>query len=933
MTMRTRGPGRRGPVGCGAARCWASYAPTVGLVGRDHEVARLHALLDDIDRRGASLVLTGDPGIGKTALLAEATEAARASDLLVLNTAGIEAETHLPYAALHKLLWPVRKMLHDLPDSQVRALNSALGLGMAEAPTSYLVALAVMNLLAEVAESTPLVLVADDAQWLDPETGEVLAFLARRIEAEPVVLLAAARDGMPCQLIDAGLPTLAIAPLSNDSAESLLSRHAQELPPWLRRRILQEASGNPLALIELPTVAALKAPGPLGAPWLPLAGRLEDAYAARAARLSVRTQAILQVAAVDDGSALDEVLHVASRLVGADVRMDDLQPAADARLVSWEGGSLTFHHPLVRSAIYQGMTEERRRAVHRALAERLGAASDRGTWHSASAISGHDEAAAAALQHLAARARQLGHVETAVRALERASQLSPDPRVRADRLLSAADSAVELGQPETVARLLDAVAELDLDSQQRARVAWISAAFDDGLRDPVFDAFRLAELAESVNADGHTDVAIRILWSAALRCFWTEPGAAARARIVEVAEALPVDPMNPRLLAILGYAAPVLRADVVIERMERLLDGRALDSESVRLLGSVAVLVGRLDIAVTQSAAAVTGLREEGRLQLLARALAAQAWAAAQDGQIGVAMPVAQESAMLAGETGQPFLRALMLATRAKVAALQGDAGQADALASEAERIAIPAGARNVLATAQHARALVALGAGDYAQALSRLLRMHEPASESHQLALKYYTLTDIADAAHHSRKTGHALSVLAELERDAALTPSDSLHDSIRLARALLGEADEAEARFLTALAVDLSRRPFTRARTELAYGEWLRRQRRTAESRDHLRSARETFDALGTTPFGDRARRELRAAGERSPERQRLATDILTPQELQVAQLAADGLTNKQIGSRLYVSHRTVGAHLARIYAKLGVTSRVQLHAAIRQ
>jgi DNA-binding CsgD family transcriptional regulator len=259
---------------------------------------------------------------------------------------------------------------------------------------------------------------------------------------------------------------------------------------------------------------------------------------------------------------------------------------------------------------------------------------------------------------------------------------------------------------------------------------------------------------------------------------------------------------------------------------------------------------------------------------------------------------------------------------------LRGHFGQADELAAQAERVGTPVSARPVLATAQHARALAALGRGDYPQALARLLRMHDMADPSHQLALRCHTVADIADAASHSERPGDAAGVLAQLEAAAGTTTSPSLHDGLRLARAVLAGQEEAEGLFQTALAVDLSRRPFTRARTELAYGEWLRRQRRATESRQHLRAARDTFDALGTSPWGERARRELRAAGERSSERQAATSDILTAQELQIAQMAAAGLTNREIGKRLYISHRTVGAHLAKIYAKLGVTSRVQLH-----
>ncbi|QAY72700.1 helix-turn-helix transcriptional regulator [Agromyces protaetiae] len=902
------------------------------LVGRSQEIDMLEGMLGNVGTRGAALVLVGEPGVGKTALLDHIGELGRSSGLTVLSAAGVEAERRLPYAGLQRLLRPMRNRLDGLPSPQRRALAAAISAEEPDAPRSYIVALALLNVLAEAAQDAPVVLIADDAHWLDSETNEVLAFLARRIGAEPIVLLAAARAGARCSLVEGQLPTQTLNPLEAEFAESLIDQLPNPPPAWVRRRVLAEAAGNPLALIELPSAATSGGVLPLGSPWLPLTGRLEDAYAARVAALPARTRTVLEVAAIDDATELAEILRVASNVHGTEIGSADLLQAETAHLVVSAPSSVEFRHPLVRSAIYQGLSDERRRELHRELASVLSADSDRRTWHLAAAVSGLDEDVALALDRTAMRARRLGHVETAVGALERAAELSPALDRRADRLLGAADAAVELGRPELVTRLTEAATRIDLDGQQRARLAWIRAAFDDGLGDPVFDAAGLANLAESVGQQGHPDIAIRILWSAALRCFWTEPGAAARARIVEVAERLPVDPLDARLVAILGYAAPVLRSATVVERIERLLDGRPLDPESVRLIGSVAALVGRLDIAVTQSSAAISGLREHGRLQLLARALAAQAWAAAQTAQIEVAVPVAEESSRLAEETGQPYLHALMLATQAKVAALQGNLSQVESFAAEAERIALPVGARNVLASAQHARAIAALGEGDYEQALSRLLRIHQPTSESHQLALKYQTLTDIADAAYHSGRPDSALPVLAEMKRVARLAPSDELLDSIRLAAALLSSDGDTDGRFSAALANDFSHRPFTRARIELAYGEWLRRQRRIADSREYLRSARETFDALGTRPFGERARRELRAAGERSPERQPFVAEILTPQELQVSQMAAEGLTNKEIGARLYLSHRTVGAHLARVYAKLGIASRGQLHSMVR-
>jgi len=901
------------------------------LIGREAETGRLSVVIDAVGERGAALIVRGEAGIGKSALLAEATAHAHMSGLRVLSTVGAESEAHLPYAGLHQLLRPVRDSFGVLPASQREALRAALGLTEATVPEGFLVALAVLNLISEVGEAAPVLIVAEDAHWLDSSTADVLAFLARRLESEPIVLLAAVRSGIPSRWDDTGLPEMLVPPLSAEAAAMLLDDNATDLPAGVRQRLLAEAAGNPLALIELPVaVRGVDGSVTLGSPWLPLTDRLERAFTQRLTALSPAIQVALLVAALNDSADLAETLEATRLITGQAITAADLQPAVDARLIGVGNHQLTFWHPLVRSASHQSAGSDRRRDVHRALAVVLAGYPDRRTWHLAAASDLPDERIAAELEAVAARAQRRGSGATAVAALEQAARLSPDPENRTDRLLRAADAAVDLGRRETVGRLLGEAEQLDLSSQRRARVAWIRAAFDDGLRDQTTDAAALADLARGVAADGDVDLAVRILWSAALRCFWTEPGTTARNRIVDVAEHLPLDPLDARLLAILSFAAPIDRGAAVTERSQHLLS-QPIGPQAERLIGSLAAMIGAPEVAVARSGASLIGLRSQGRLQLLARALTTQAACAVQIADLAVAIPAATEAGELARETDQPFELGFNLATQAKLAAIRGHFDDVDALASEAERIGAPVGARPVLATTQYARALVALGTGDYAQALARLLRVHDPADPSYHLALRFYTIADLADAASRSGQPGDAAGVFSELEEAATRTPSPSLHDGLRLARAVLADDGAAEDLFEAALAADLSRRPFVRARTELAFGEWLRRQRRTARARECLRTARDTFDALGVAPWSERARRELRAAGERSSERQVATSDRLTAQEYQIAQLAAEGLTNREIGRRLYISHRTVGAHLARIYPKLNVTSRVQLYNAL--
>ncbi|MEU2288547.1 AAA family ATPase [Streptomyces sp. NPDC013178] len=905
----------------------------MSLVGRDGELRRIDEFLGRIDQHGGAVLLRGQAGIGKSALLAELTARASASGIRVLRTVGIESESQVQFSGLHQLLRPLRRDIRVVSQAQHDMLGAALGHTQSSIPDAFLVALATLDLLSEVATRTPLLLVAEDAHWLDRSTADVVSFLARRLESEQILLAAAVRDSQPSRLDEAGLPELALSPLPHDDAATLLDAHAPGLPDAKRRRILAEAAGNPLALIELPRSALGGAtPDVLDTPWLPLTERLTRAFASRVAPLPEPTGTALLVAALDEREDLAEIGHAVEILTGQRITRADLASAVDARLIDVDGDVVRFRHPLMRSAIHQLAGEERRRAVHAALATALAAEPDRSVRHHALATDPPDEELATELEAVALAALRRGAVESAVSALEHAARLSGSPDLRADRLLRAADLAVELGRREVVERLLAGASRHELPQDRRARLAWIREGFEDGLRHGAMDARTLTELAESVAAEGQVETAVRILWSAALRCFWMAPARAVRERIVAVSEQLPIDDYDPRLLAILAYAAPIDRGALVIERSHKAAQAALLDPQAERLLGSGAVLLGDFDFAKTRSASSVAGLRAEGRLQLLARALAAQAWSAAHLVDLAAAIPAAEEAGRLAQETGQPYLHALVQATQAKIAALRGDLAGAEKYAAEAVRTATPVGARPPLATAQDARALAALAAGEFEEAFARFSRMHDPADPSYQIALRCHTVAGLADAAVRSGEQEAAARIVADLQDAGTRTTSPSLHAGLRLARALIApDVREAEARFAEALQADLTAQPFMRAHTELVHGEWLRRRRRVVEARQPLRSARDTFDALGAIPWGDRARRELRAAGEQSGSRRSSALDTLTPQELQIAQLAAQGLTNREIGQRLYVSHRTAGTHLSRVFAKLGITSRTQLHAAL--
>ncbi|TDD46966.1 helix-turn-helix transcriptional regulator [Nonomuraea terrae] len=910
----------------------------MSLFGRETE---LQALAELIDRPGerSGVLIHGEPGIGKTALAETAVSAATAAGFRVLTTTGVEAEQNLAYAGLHQLLYPIRATAAALPAAQRTALHTALGLpdparpsaDLADPgePSAYLVGLATLSLLADMAADRPLLVVAEDAQWLDRAGVDVLAFVARRIESEPVVLIATLREDERSPLRDAGLTPMHVGRLSDEVAAEVLGSVAPGLAPEAQARLLEEAAGNPLALTELPAAVGDRAgPGPV----LPLSDRLERTFTSRVSALPAPARTALLVAALNQSDSVAETLAATGLLLGQAAEPEILAPAVEARLVELGAGTVTFRHPLIRAAVPAAATLAERRQAHLALAGTLREQPDRRAWHRAAATGGADESVAAELECAADRALRRGGVAAAVAALEQAARLSEGQGPRAGRLLRAAELAVESGRRDTAERLVREARALDLTPRRRATAAWLLSGFEDGVREDVSRVPQLAELAASVAAEGHAEPATRILWGAAMRCFWSEPGPATRRALLGVADRLPLPGGDPRMVAISAYVAPFERGAAVLDGLRTLAGAAGADPEVDRYLGSAALQVGAFDLAVRFSAAAAPGLRAQGRLGLLPRALAVQACSGARLGDLATAVPAAAEAARLAQETGQPFMYGLARAVQAEIAALRGDHEEAQRLADEAERVALASCARPVLATVQLARGLAALSEGRFDDAFAGLSRLLDPADPAYQLALRAYCVAELTEAAVRAGRTDAMRRILRELEPLAASTPSLALHIGLRYARAVLAPNEKAETLFTAALRADLTGWPAERGRLHLAFGEWLRRRRRVVESRAHLRTAREIFDALGLAAWSERARRELRGAGESSPNRGPDAREKLTPHELGIAQLAAEGLTNREIGQRLYLSHRTVGTHLHRIFPKLGVSSRADLARMLR-
>ncbi|MEV0707779.1 AAA family ATPase [Nocardia aurea] len=897
----------------------------MSLFGRDSELKDLAALLYGPHDRGGALIV-GEAGIGKSALAEETVAAAAVAGVRVLRTAGTEAEQHFGYAGLHRLLHPLRGAFDTLPQRQYDALTAAFGLSDTTGePSVYLVALATLTLLVDAGAERPLLVVAEDVQWLDSATVEVIAFLSRRIDTEPVVVIATLRDGGTSALDDTGLTPIRLEGLSDEHARTLLNVTAPGLPPPIRDRLLTEAAGNPLALTELASAAADLEELPAATP---LTERLRRTFTARGLGLPDPTRSALLVAALNDTDSIAEMLAATAVVAGsAPSERELLAPAIDAGMVTAEAGGVTFRHPLMRSAIISSATDEQRGRVHSALAEILGHAPDRRIWHRAASVPGPDEQVAIELDGVAERAT---HPGAAVAARHRAAELSADAGRRVDRLLEAAEAAVRAGRRDTAEQLVRTARTLSPTPRQQATAHWLLSGFEDGLREDLSRIGELAALASSVAAEGYTDAAMRILWGAAMRCFWSEAGADIRRGLLAVADDLPVPDDDPRLVAVAAYVAPVERGARVLGNLRGLAAETGRDPEVDRFLGSAALQVGAFDLAARFAAAAAPGLRDTGQLGALPRALTVLAWSSARLGDLATAAPVAAEAEALARETGQPFMHGLAVAVLAEIAALHGDYARSAALASDAERIGLAAGARPVLATVALTRGLAALGEGRFDDAFAELRRMHDPADPAYTPALRSYFLAELTEAAVRGGQSEAARELLAELEPTTRTTPSPALHIGFRYARALLATEDT-EDLFTAALAADLTGWPAERARLQLAYGEWLRRQRRVVESRARLRAARQTFDALGFAAWSERSRLELRGAGESSPDRSADAGERLTPHELSIARLAAQGLTNREIGQRLFLSHRTVSTHLHRIFPKLGVSSRTDLAAAL--
>ena len=906
---------------------------TAPLVGRAQELRLLEELLDRTTDRGSCIVVRGDAGIGKTVLLEAAVASAHTRGFRVLQTVGIESEGNLAFAGLHRLLRGLLPGASALPPRQRDALLSAFGMADAAEPDLFLIGLGALSLLSDASRHAPVLLVIDDAQWLDGPTREVVSFLARRLENDPILVLAAERDGFRARRGEPPFDELRITRLSDAESAELLDGRTPALDAKIRERILSDAAGNPLALVELPVAIGSGDDDEAGAtgPSLPLTARLKNAFASRLVQLPEATRAVLLVAAIDDDDDLGEILGAARIVAGASVSLAELDMAGAAGLATVDDMTVRFRHPLVRSAILSQAGVAARRSAHAALATVVTGEPDRRAWHRANAAVGQDEDVALEVAASAERARHRGGIDAAIAAQERATRLTPDPQQRAVRLLVAAEMAFERGSHDLVERYLAKAQRLGLGEMETKRALWIREMFDDGTPG---DAERVRSLVSSAQEScrgGDTNLAMMLLLGAALRSWWADPGAEARRLVVDAAWAIPIDETDPRVIATVAIADPIASARRLESILVRITPYDLPTPNSLRLIGMAAHAIGEFERSGVFLTAAVDGLRAQGRLALLAQTLSVSAHGSVEMGNWQTAITSGEECVRLAEETAQPIYLTGGRTALGCVAALQGDRDRAYALAADAERVVLPRRLSDLLAIVQVVRGMADLTAGLYTDAYAHLRLIFDPAEVAHHPRELYRAIDYFAEAAALSGNHDDARALLRPVEAAAMVSPSPKLHVGVAFARAVLAADEDAEALFAAAFAAMSDGWTFFRARLQLAHGAWLRRHRRARESRASLRAACETFDAQGLTTWGDSARQELLASGETRAARGPSSWTQLSPQELQIARMAAEGLSNAQIGERLYLSHRTVGSHLYRLYPKLGVASRMQLRAAL--
>lgn len=898
------------------------------LHGRDEELAAIGLLLSAArSGRSGALAIYGDAGSGKTALLEHAVE--QASGMRVLRGTCVESEAELAFAGLHLLLRPAMGSVDLLPQPQAAALRAAFGLADSSGADRFLAGLATLTLLTELADGGPLLCVCDDAHWLDQASATALLFAARRLDAEGIAICLASRGG---GLIEgaADLPALILRPLDRDASARVLAEHAAALTPAVRDRIIEMSQGNPLALIELPTALTAREQATRLDPWafyvgtLPVSSRVQDAFAEQIARLPEPTRLLLLVASADDTEDLRIIGRAAAEL-GASLA--DVAPAQAARLVEVTGGMLRFRHPLIRSAAYQAGAPASI-AVHRALAHALAHAGQpvREAWHLAAGASGPDETIAARLERAAQSARDRGGYAAEAAAYERAAALSTGDEATGRRLMLASAATMAAGQMHHAGALADRAARLVREPPSLARLAEIRAAaeFDNG--SPRWAARTLLDGSAPIAGTVPSHAARMLLDAVHSALYGCDPDTASKAAdmLGRLELPAPLDAFRPAAAGLACLLRGELTAGVpMVARTLETLGETALTLPPGlrRVAATCALAAGDDQLAHDLVVSLAAQCREQGGISLLPYALQVLAIAQQYLGRLADARANACEGLRIAEDTGQRHRFIHLNAILGRISAIEGDEKSCRELCGPASAHESPP----VAGTAGTSLSLLDLGSGRYDDALARLEELL--AGPARYTFILTYSLPDLVEAAAATHRPEAGAAALARFEEFSSVANQPWAAAAALRCRAQLGRNPEENFQQAARLHSD-GARPFERARTELAYGRWLRRGRRRADARAPLESALAAFSHLGAVPWAEQARGELRAAGASvdGPARSGLATR-LTAQELQVVRRAAVGMSNREIAAELFLSPRTVGYHLYKAYPKLGVTSRGQL------
>jgi DNA-binding CsgD family transcriptional regulator len=905
--------------------------PRTGLVGRRSDCEVLDRVLEDVRaHQSRVLVLRGEAGIGKTALMEYLAGAG--SGCRVVRAAGVESEVELAFAGAHQLCAPILDRMDDLPGPQRDALGTAFGLAAGVPADRFLVGLAVLTLLSAAAEEQPLVCLVDDAQWLDEVSGQILAFVARRLLAESIALVFGVREpGAAPEL--AGLPERTVGGLADREARELLdSVYPGRLDERVRDRIVAESRGNPLALLELPRGStAGELAGGFAVPGTGLlAGQIEHGFLTRVRSLPEQTQRLLLIAAAEplgDGILLQRAAELLG--IGSDAR----SPAEEEGLIEF-GARVRFRHPLVRAAAYRAGSVADRHAVHKALAEVTDpqAEPDRRAWHRAHAAAALDEDVAVDLERSAERARSRGGVAAAAAFLEHAFKLTVDPGARSTRALAAAQAKFEAADYDAADALMAAAEIGPLDDLLQAQLARLRAqivfARNRGRDAPPLlleAAKRLESLDDRLARETYLEALGAAIFAGRLNVHPT------LAEIAETARAASAQPASPGRIDLLldgvarrftdGYSAAAGPLRSALEVFRRHADDG--DATSRRWFWLAWLLAAELWDDVLLDELAVRALRQSrdaGALEQLPIVLVYRAGVHINAGEFSAAVALIEESDSIAAATGYAplgYASGLLDVWR-------GDEGKWLSRFAWARSNANLRGEGRGVSQAQYFSAILYNGLGRYDEALAGA----RAACEHDELAVRGFAVVELIEAAVHGGSPDVAAEALRELEERAVAAGGDWALGMLARSGALVASGTAAEALHLEALErLGRTRIVVHLARAHLIYGEWLRRENRRRDARKQLRAAYDMFHGMGAEAFAERARRELVATGETARPRTADANADLTPQEAQIARLAMEGWSNPEIGTELFLSSRTVEYHLSKVYMKLGVGSRREL------